>query len=82
MIFDFRYPNGFFARVAYVFNIVAQVVMISMSTQIANSFVDETAVSAEVARMLIVMACLLFLLGPLVTIETNVSLKSKLKRRV
>ncbi|MEO9950310.1 MAG: hypothetical protein ABJE99_14075 [Roseobacter sp.] len=53
-----------------------------MSTQIANSFVDETAVSAEVARMLIVMACLLFLLGPLVTIETNVSLKSKLKRRV
>lgn len=56
--------------VAFVYCAIVQVVVISMPSRIASAFVDDTSVIAEVARILPVMTCVFFLLGPLMMIAT------------
>jgi putative MATE family efflux protein len=54
--------------VAFVYCAIVQVAVMSMPSQIAGAFVDDPAVIAEVARILPVMTCVFFLLGPLMMI--------------
>jgi putative MATE family efflux protein len=56
--------------VALIYCAIVQVVVMSMPSQIASAFVDDTAVIAEVTRILPVMTCVFFLLGPLMMIAT------------
>ncbi|WP_281973537.1 MATE family efflux transporter [Ruegeria faecimaris] len=56
--------------VAFVYCAIVQAVVISMPSRIASAFVDDTSVIAEVARILPVMTCVFFLLGPLMMIAT------------
>jgi Na+-driven multidrug efflux pump len=56
--------------VAFTYCAIVQVAVMSMPSQIASAFVDDTAVIAEVARILPVMTCVFFLLGPLMMIAT------------
>lgn len=56
--------------VAFIYCAIVQAVVMSMPSQIASAFVDDTAVIAEVARILPVMTCVFFLLGPLMMIAT------------
>jgi Na+-driven multidrug efflux pump len=56
--------------VAFIYCTTVQVIVMSMPSQIASVFVDDTAVIAEVARILPVMTCVFFLVGPLMMIAT------------
>ena len=56
--------------VAFAYCVIVQVVVMSLPRQIASAFVDDTAVIAEVVRILPVMTCVFFLLGPLMMIAT------------
>lgn len=56
--------------VAFIYCAFVQVVVMSMPSHIASTFVDGTEVIAEVARILPVMTCVFFLLGPLMMIAT------------
>jgi putative MATE family efflux protein len=55
---------------AFIYCAVVQIVVISMPTQIASAFVDDAAVIEEVARILPVMTCVFFLMGPLMMIAS------------
>ena len=56
--------------VAFIYCAIVQVAVMSMPRQIASAFVVDTAVIAEVTRILPVMTCVFFLLGPLMMIAT------------
>jgi len=56
--------------VAFIYCAVVQVVVMALPTQIASAFVDDIAVIAEVGRILPVMTCVFFLMGPLMMIAT------------
>jgi len=56
--------------VAFIYCAVVQVVVMAFPTQIASAFVDDMAVIAEVGRILPVMTCVFFLMGPLMMIAT------------
>jgi Na+-driven multidrug efflux pump len=56
--------------IAFIYCTIVQIVVMSMPSQIANAFVDDTAVIAEVARILPVMTYVFFLIGPLLMIAT------------
>jgi len=55
---------------AFAYCSVVQIVVTSMPRRIASAFVDDTAVVAEVARILPVMTCVFFLMGPLMMVAT------------
>ncbi len=55
---------------AFIYCAVVQTIVMSLPTQIASAFVDDTAVIAEVARILPIMTCVFFLMGPLMMIAT------------
>ena len=50
---------------AFVYCTLVQVVVMNLPAQIAGAFVEDRAVIAEVARILPVMTCVFFLMGPL-----------------
>jgi putative MATE family efflux protein len=54
--------------VAFVYCALVQIVVMSIPNQIAGAFVDDMAVIAEVARILPIMTCVFFLMGPLMMI--------------
>jgi putative MATE family efflux protein len=54
--------------IAFVYCALVQIVVMSIPNQIAGAFVDDMAVIAEVARILPVMTCVFFLMGPLMMI--------------
>lgn len=56
--------------IAFVYCAVVQVVVMSLAGQIASAFVDDATVIAEVARILPVMTCVFFLMGPLMMVAT------------
>jgi putative MATE family efflux protein len=56
--------------IAFIYCAVVQVVVMSMPSQIASAFVDEIAVIDEVVRILPVMTCVFFLMGPLMMVST------------
>nr|WP_309504160.1 MATE family efflux transporter [uncultured Roseovarius sp.] len=56
--------------VAFIYCAVLQVVVMAFPSQIASAFVDDMAVIAEVGRILPVMTCVFFLMGPLMMIAT------------
>lgn len=56
--------------VAFIYCASVQVIVMSFPSQIASAFVDETAVIAEVARILPIMTCVFFLMGPLMMVAT------------
>jgi putative MATE family efflux protein len=56
--------------VAFIYCAIVQVIVMSMPSKIASAFVDDRAVIAEVARILPVMTCVFFLMGPLMMIAT------------
>ncbi|NRB20910.1 MAG: MATE family efflux transporter [Rhodobacteraceae bacterium] len=56
--------------VAFIYCTLVQVVVMSLPSQIASAFVGDGAVIAEVARILPVMTCVFFLMGPLMMIAT------------
>ncbi|MCG3268623.1 MATE family efflux transporter [Yoonia sp. I 8.24] len=56
--------------VAFLYCVVVQAVVMSLPALIASAFVDDTEVIAEVARILPVMTCVFFLVGPLMMIAT------------
>ncbi|MBU2982709.1 MATE family efflux transporter [Lentibacter algarum] len=50
---------------AFVYCSTVQIVVTSIPSQIAGAFVDDAAVIAEVARILPIMTCVFFMMGPL-----------------
>jgi Na+-driven multidrug efflux pump len=54
--------------IAFIYCAVVQAVVMSMPRQIATAFVDDGAVIAEVARILPVMTCVFFVMGPLMMV--------------
>lgn len=54
--------------VAFVYCALVQIVVMSIPNQIAGAFVDDRAVIAEVGRILPIMTCVFFLMGPLMMI--------------
>lgn len=54
--------------VAFIYCTAVQVVVMSVPNQIASAFVDDTVVIAEVARILPVMTCVFFMMGPLMMV--------------
>lgn len=56
--------------VAFIYCAVVQIVVMSTAGQIANAFVKDSAVIAEVARILPVMTSVFFLVGPLMMVAT------------
>ncbi|SMR71783.1 putative efflux protein, MATE family [Aliiroseovarius halocynthiae] len=56
--------------VSLVYCCVIEVVVMSTPSRIASAFVDDAAVIAEVARILPIMTCVFFLIGPLMMIAT------------
>ncbi|MEP2718460.1 MATE family efflux transporter [Pseudophaeobacter sp.] len=50
---------------AFVYCTLVQVLVMSLPSEIAGAFVEDQAVIAEVARILPVMTCVFFLMGPL-----------------
>ena len=55
---------------AFIYCVVVQIVVMVIPGQIASAFVEDTAVIAEVARILPVMTSAFFLVGPLMMIAT------------
>lgn len=55
---------------AFFYCLLVQIVVMSVPSQIAEAFVEDTAVVAEVARILPVMTCVFFLMGPLMMVAT------------
>lgn len=55
---------------AFIYCAVVQAIVMSIPAQIAGAFVEESAVIAEVVRILPVMTCVFFLMGPLMMIAT------------
>ncbi|MEO9650468.1 MAG: MATE family efflux transporter [Roseobacter sp.] len=55
---------------AFVYCVAVQVIVMSSTNQIASAFVDDTAVIAEVDRILPVMTSVFFLMGPLMMIAS------------
>ncbi len=55
---------------AFIYCLIVQIAVMNAPTQIAAAFVDDTAVIAEVARILPVMTCVFFLMGPLMMVAT------------
>ncbi|MBO6550848.1 MAG: MATE family efflux transporter [Rhizobiales bacterium] len=55
---------------ALLYCIAIQVVVMSAPGRIASAFVDDAAVIAEVTRILPIMTCVFFLMGPLMMIAT------------
>ncbi|MEH6524115.1 MATE family efflux transporter [Sulfitobacter sp.] len=53
---------------AFVYCTVVQITVMSFPSQIASTFVDDPTVISEVARILPVMTCSFFLMGPLMMI--------------
>lgn len=53
---------------AFVYCLVVQITVMALPRQIASSFVDDPAVIAEVVRILPIMTCVFFLMGPLMMI--------------
>lgn len=56
--------------VACVYCVMVQIIVMILPQKIAAAFVDDAAVIAEVARILPVMTCVFFLLGPLMMVAT------------
>ncbi|WP_122074630.1 MATE family efflux transporter [Pseudophaeobacter sp. EL27] len=56
--------------VAFVYCAVVQVIVMSFPSQIAGAFVEDLRVIAEVARILPIMTCVFFLMGPLMMIAS------------
>ncbi len=56
--------------IAFLYCVVVQALVMGFPTQIAAAFVDDTAVITEVARILPVMTCVFFLMGPLMMLTT------------
>lgn len=56
--------------VALLYCTLVQIVVMGWPRQIANAFVDDASVIAEVARIFPVMACVFFLVGPLMMVAT------------
>jgi putative MATE family efflux protein len=54
--------------VAFIYCSAIQIIVINFPGQIAGVFVADTAVNAEVARILPVMTCVFFLMGPLMMV--------------
>ncbi|MEP4197298.1 MAG: MATE family efflux transporter [Aliishimia sp.] len=54
--------------VAFVYCALVQFLVVSLPSQIAGAFVDDIAVIAEVARILPIMTCVFFLMGPLMIV--------------
>jgi putative MATE family efflux protein len=54
--------------VAFIYCSVVQLVVMSLPGQIAGLFVEDTAVIAEVVRILPIMTCVFFLMGPLMMV--------------
>lgn len=57
--------------VAFIYCALVQIVVMSLPSQIATAFVDDADVIAEVARILPVMTCVFFLMGPLMMVATH-----------
>lgn len=55
---------------AFVYCAVVQTIVMRFASQIGAAFVGDTAVIAEVARILPVMTCVFFLMGPLMMVAT------------
>ncbi len=53
---------------AFLYCSIVQIVVMSLPAQIASTFVNDVAVIAEVARILPLMTCVFFLMGPLMMI--------------
>ncbi|WP_394199110.1 MATE family efflux transporter [Litoreibacter albidus] len=56
--------------IAFGYCTITQIVVMSVPTQIASAFVEDQAVIKEVARILPVMTCVFFMMGPLMMIAT------------
>lgn len=56
--------------VAFIYCALVQIAVTSMPSRIASAFVDDTAVIAEVARILPVVTSVFFLVGPLMMVAT------------
>lgn len=56
--------------ISFIYCAAVQVVVTSAPSQIASAFVDDPAVVAEVARILPIMTCVFFLMGPLMMVAT------------
>ncbi|MFT6022325.1 MAG: putative MATE family efflux protein [Ascidiaceihabitans sp.] len=54
--------------VAFIYCSAIQIIVMNFPGQIAGVFVEDTAVIAEVARILPVMTCVFFLMGPLMMV--------------
>jgi len=54
--------------VAFIYCSMIQIIVMNFPGQIAGIFVEDTAVIAEVARILPVMTCVFFLMGPLMMV--------------
>lgn len=54
--------------IAFIYCASVQVVVMRLPSQIASAFVEDAAVIAEVARILPVMTCVFFLMGPLMMV--------------
>jgi len=57
--------------VAFIYCTLVQIIVMSFPSQIASTFVDDTSVISEVARILPVMTCVFFLMGPLMMVATH-----------
>ncbi len=55
---------------AFVYCTLVQILVMSLPTAIASAFVEDQAVIAEVARILPVMTCVFFLMGPLMMLAS------------
>ncbi len=55
---------------AFIYCLIVQIAVMNAPTQIAAAFVDDTPVIAEIARILPVMTCVFFLMGPLMMVAT------------
>ncbi|WP_328795548.1 MATE family efflux transporter [Jannaschia marina] len=55
---------------SFVYCIVVQVIVMSAPGQIGSAFVEDPAAIAEVTRILPIMTCVFFLMGPLMIIAT------------
>jgi len=55
---------------ALIYCTVVQIIVMSLPRQIAGAFVDDPAVIAEVARILPIITCVFFIMGPLMMIAT------------